>query len=521
MSALVLAVSILAGLASAQDYRDYLCKEIGRPFFRSSDGLVRLARRHAHPIAFARHKPSKTKRILVVGESVAAKLWSAERDALTEAAANAWPGWRIEVLNAGMTAYNSRRIAAVLEEGLAFELDAAIVLSGNNEHDALELCPSLWEGLERKFLRSAIYHRAMRAVERSAEDKIRAVSLARHEFHLRRMVRAARAKGVPIVLATLPANERDLPPAGEAPFSEADFAGAAAALEHGRAAEAARVFERRAAHRPEDAMTLWYLGRAQQAAGAGAAALGSYQEAVHHDPKGDRTSTVRNDLIRRVAKDEGAAVADLERAFREAAGGGPIGGDFLADGVHWYARLNPFVAARLLAALGAPVASPAPAPAASAVRREELLQTLLYGIRNVSYWAGTDQKGALTEVSLALLDRVDREAADWLLELSRSKAKLRPRLASNYWVQDLAADIDQWWPVYLAHVGEMHRRKGKTGLALEFFDHALAASPGRWRTRLWRAISLKALGRGKEAGDELKALEDRRDPVVAAVAAAY
>lgn len=516
---------LIALAASAQDYRDYLCKEVQKPYFRAAAkgpgaATVRMARRLAHDISFDVPKPPRTKRILVVGESVAEKLWSAERDALTEAGAKAWPGWRVEDLNAGMTAYNSRRIAAVLEEGLAYELDAVVVLSGNNEHDALELCPSVYDGLERQFKRSRLY-RTLAGGKRAPEEYARELSLRRHEWQLRRMAKAARAKKTPMALATLPANELDVPPLGEAPFDDGDFARGAAALERGRPVEARRFFERRIARAPSDAMTHWFLARAVEASGDKDAARGFYQEAVHLDPKGDRTSTERNAMIRRVAKEEGAALADLEKAFREAAADRLVGADFLADGVHWHPRLNPFVAARLLSALGAPLSAPPVPAAAPRARREELLTTLLYAIRNASYWAGTDQKGALTEVSVALLGRVDREGGDWLLELSRSKAAMRPKLTANYWVQDLAADQDRWWPVYLAHLGEAYRRMGKAGLAIEFFDHALEASPGRHRTRLWRALALKALGRTREADAELAALASFGDPVVRGVAAAY
>ncbi|MBI5201153.1 MAG: hypothetical protein HY925_06175, partial [Elusimicrobia bacterium] len=172
---------VVALAASAQDYRDYLCKEIQKPFFRVTGknggvATVRMARRLAHDISFDVPKPPKTKRVLVAGESVAEKLWSADHDALTEAGAKAWPGWRVEDLNAGMTAYNSRRIAGVLEEGLEFDLDGAVVLSGNNEHDALELCPSVWDGLERQFMRSKLY-RTLASAKRTPEEHAREPAL--------------------------------------------------------------------------------------------------------------------------------------------------------------------------------------------------------------------------------------------------------------------------------------------------------------------------------------------------------
>ncbi|MBI4423965.1 MAG: hypothetical protein HY554_09575 [Elusimicrobia bacterium] len=524
----------------AQDYRDYLCRETRQPFFRAQGGpegprRVTTRRRLAHPIAFEVPKPPRTRRILVVGESVAAILWEAEGDAVTEAGRRAWPGWSVEHVNAGMTAYNSRRIAAVLEEALAYEPDLAIVLSGNNEHDGLELCPSLWEGVERRFRRST----AFRALEKAFAGKPngreyeRRASLARHEWQLRRMVQAARERSVPIFLATLPPNERDYPPWGEAPWASAAFARGMERLEAGSPEEASLAFGRRLSEEPGDAFAHWYLARALDASGRPEQAREHFAEAVERDARGDRSSRGRNAMIRRVAAEEGAGLADLEAAFRSAAPGGVIGGERLADGVHWYPRFNRFAAAALLssvrrsshcAALGPWDAQAlerfareaAAAQASPERRREELKKVLLYGIRNASYWAATDRLGAVNELPVVLFERVDREDRAWLLELSRGKSALRAQLVKNYWVQDLAEDLDQWWPVYLLHLGEMYRRKGEAALALRFLDQALALSPGRRRVRLWRSLALRALGRDKAAAAELAKLGES-DPVVGAV----
>lgn len=531
---MTLLIALVVALAAAQDYRDYLCVEIKRPFFEeggpSGSRMVRLARRDAHPISFPTPKPPKTRRILVVGESVAAKLRDPKRDALTEAAARAWPGWKVEAVNAGMTAYNSRRIAAVLEEGLAYEPDLLIVLSGNNEHDALEPCPSVWDGLERQFKRTSLYTR-LASEKRSPEEHVRELSLRRHEFHLRRMAGAAKKRGVALLFATLPANERDYPPSGEAGWSDRDFARGMAAAQRRDWKGAAEAFGYTLKRAPGDSFARWFLARALEASGR--PALAEYLAAVRSDPRGDRSSAERNAMIRRVAADEGAGVVDLEAAFRSAAGGGAIGAAYLADGVHWHSRLNPFVAREImrsahgLGAAGlepvdeAAVRAAGPAGPSPRERREELLKSLLYGVRAASYWAGTDRDGAINEVPVAMLDVVDREERAWLLELSKSQAAMRPKLTANFWVRDLAEDQPAWWPVYLLHLGEMYRRKGEPKLALGFFDQALALSPKRRRIRLWRALTLKALDRASEAAAEMKELAASGDPAARSVSSAY
>ena len=539
--------------ASAQDYRHYLCEETRQPFFAESEPAggaraVTARRRLANPVSFEMPKPAKTRRILVVGESVAGILWEKDHDPLTEAAQAAWPGQRVEDVNAGMTAYNSRRIAQVLEEGFKYDPDLAVVLSGHNETDALELCPSFGERVERDFRRSPVFRRLREAFPGKRARGVQydhRVSLARHEFELRRMARSARERGVPLVLATLPANERDYSPGGEAPWQDAEFARAAAAVERGDLAAAARGFQRRVESAPFDPMAHWFLARAldaeaptRGAAGSAARARPHYDEAARWDGRGDRASDDRDAMIRRVAKEEGAAVADLDEAFRKDAPDGAPGGERIADGVHWYRRFNPFVAAVILdaverstfsarfgpwdsKALAARLERGVRATASAQQRREELKKVLLYGIRQASYWGGTDQEGRINELPVTLFDRVDREARGWLLDISASTAAMRPQLVKNYWVQDLEQEEDLWWPIYSAHLAEMYRRKGEPQLALRFFDEALRLSPQRWRWRLWRALALKAAGRAGEARAEALSLKERRDGAVDAVARAY
>ena len=476
-----------------------------------------------------------------MGESVAALLWDKDHDALTEAGEAAWPGRRVEHVNAGMTAYNSRRIAAVLEEGLGYEPDLAVVLSGHNEADALEMCPSMGARLERDFRRSPVFRRLRGAFpgrRARGEEWDREVSLARHEFELRRMAKAARGRGVPLVLATLAANARDYSPSGEAPWADPGFAGGMAALERGDAKAAAGAFKKRADANPRDAMARWFLARASAAGGDLAGAKPHYEAAVELDPRGDRAWASRNAMIRRVAREEGAAVAELDAVFAKDAPGGVPGGELFADGVHWHRRFNPLVAAAILdaverstfsarlgpwdtAALASRLEADAAVQASVDERKEELKKVLLYGLRQASYWAATDDQGRIDELPVTLLERVDRADRERLLALSRSPAAMRPQLVKNYWVQDLEEDLDRWWPVYLAHLGEMYRRKGEPALAVRFFDEALRLSPRRWRTRLWRALALKAAGRGREADAEAAALRALADPVVDSVFRAY
>jgi len=117
---------------------EYFCRQVKQPFFSpagpaAGGTLMRSARPGSIPSEFVLPKPSGTLRVFVAGESAAALLGGANAE-LAAALRRAYPGRRVELINCGMGAYESRRIQGVVEEILDYGPDLLIVLSGNNEN---------------------------------------------------------------------------------------------------------------------------------------------------------------------------------------------------------------------------------------------------------------------------------------------------------------------------------------------------------------------------------------------------
>jgi lysophospholipase L1-like esterase len=284
------------------------------------------------------------------------------------------PDQRVEVLNFGTTAIASFAVMHILDEALAFDPDLVIVYCGNNEFYGAHGVASV-----HAFGRSTTAMSAFRFARRFAavqwitdvqtrrspnaegsprgqtlmeqiigqaqigpDDALRAAATANLERHLAHMVKSCNRRGVPVVVSTLPANERDLAPIGAQPplplelnaaamWQEHMAAGrklansdAAASLAEFRKAEA--IFGRSAALQYVIAQSLAALNRPEEAAAA-------YKLAREWDPMPWRSLPSMNDAIRRVAANC-AMLCDLQAEFAAHSAGGVPDWSLMDDHVH-------------------------------------------------------------------------------------------------------------------------------------------------------------------------------------------
>ncbi len=181
----------------ADELHDYLCKDIHRPFFVvdeiCEDGakVLRTNRREAHRQEFLLPKPSKTKRVFVIGESVAERFGGGEECSLIKFAAQVIPSWKLEYINCGMSAYNTTGIALVLYEILDYQPDVVIIFSGNNESPGgYEYCAKFGH-LSKRY---QILKERLKSLGASPFEIDREISLKNHERKLRNMVVSAKKK---------------------------------------------------------------------------------------------------------------------------------------------------------------------------------------------------------------------------------------------------------------------------------------------------------------------------------------
>jgi tetratricopeptide (TPR) repeat protein len=333
-------------------------------------------------VTFAVNKAAGTFRIFCIGSSASAgwphpanETYSAY---LTTALAKAYPDRAVEVINVSAHAYAAYRQRLILNEVLEHQPDLIIIYSGNNEfierrHYAVETSwrDSLAAAAEKsrlyKVLRGTLPARVLfrdntfDAQKRSnvafeqwskieqlpltlRTDPAQLQKVVQHfEFSIGSMVEAAKARGVPVVLLTVPTNLRHWQPnvsvASVRGEREVEWRGlyqaGRAALLKGDATRATEALTQAAALDPGHAATHYHLAQALEAGGRFAEAYASYDRARDLDANPFRAISSFNDIIRRIAqRSDNVRLVDAERLFQTASQPHTPGFDLFLDYVH-------------------------------------------------------------------------------------------------------------------------------------------------------------------------------------------
>jgi Lysophospholipase L1 and related esterases len=321
-------------------------------------------------------KPADTIRIFCLGSSACAG-WPHPRTEtfsayLQQALETAYPGKKIEVVNAaahGFAAYRTRR---VLDEVLQMEPDAVIVWEGNNEfleernYDppgkiVTDLTRHLrtiqWlrtrltsrtemSGDKFKDIAQTFWKKTHQQSLRLREDPVQFAQVQEH-FHesFRHMVSQSQHYQVPILLCTVPVNLRDWLPTvsynrlgGERREQwQKLYNRARRGLLEGNCPEGIQAMRQAIGLESEHAESYFWLGRLLEADGQKAAAWEAFSKARDLDYNPFRAISSFNEMIRTLAKEndgKGVYLLDLERLFADASKYAAPGFDLFLDYVH-------------------------------------------------------------------------------------------------------------------------------------------------------------------------------------------
>jgi len=333
---------------------------------------------------FPLDKTDNAFRIFVLGGSSAYGFpWGAAQAfpaALEKALAASMPDREVQAINAAGMSYGSHRLRILTHEVLQYEPDLLILYSGHNEfverdlHDRLDAGPPLPAGLRLMLHRWRLYSALHRlivpggpAVTESGDAGNGAAALigldanreystdvawadheivgARFEENLRAIVAAATSAGVPVVLCTMPSNERGWRPnqtTWPGSMSATDRAAAQRAIAAARSANDAQDPQAalRAIADIEGSMDragagAWFeKGRALLALDQVSDAARAFSAARNLDGQPGRATESINNTIESVAGDTAATIAPVELAFRKTAANGIPGFDLFEDYVH-------------------------------------------------------------------------------------------------------------------------------------------------------------------------------------------
>ncbi len=500
---------------NSEEMDDYFCNEIKKPFFKVSGKneageIIVPGRSQGRDFNFMMPKPVGKKRIFIVGESVAALMY--------------WPGCSFvnefisnpEVINCGMGAYDSGRILDVLTEAMEYQPDLMIVLSGNNEM-AMDSCRGLSAEMRRRIRRIRINARKIFAGRKEKEAE-HFVNIKIHEERLRKMAETAKKKNVPLVLCTLPANMSEYPPSGHLPFRIKNFMKAFFLTEAGAFKKAEKIFKTILVKEPRESFAHFYLARTLEKLNKFKEAKEHYQLAIEWDNRFDRVSKERNEMIRKVAKEEGACLADLEKSFMRVSENGIIGGDYIVDGVHWFGKYNDFVILETLKyaseckgaggivkkheTLKLKEMEASDFKKNRSDNKKEVLDIFHYAI---AFMSDDREGGEINERTLMMFDRVYSLDKNFIMKVSKSKDILKKYIKENFWTEIRGPIlVDSWYSDFLHHLAELFRRNGEFKRANENIEKALSLMPERARFSLTKRLIIEGMKKNSTPKDLIK-----------------
>lgn len=344
--------------------------------------------------AFRLPKPADTIRVFMVGGSaikgypqLAAFAPSAF---LEEMLGDAWPEKQVEVINLGTTAVASYPVLEMLRDALKHEPDLIIVYSGHNEFfgaygvaslNTIARTPGLI-ALQHNLRRLGLLQWidglfAGRTPDRPAgamlmeimmarpfigpNDPLRGAAARNLQAHIERMIDHCRSAGVPIIVCTLPSNERGLAPLGTSSDDHLSDEHAAAVLRVMEGTESLIGEDPRTAIEelreavtlaPDHARLHWLLATALHADGRYEDAQKHFISALDLDPMPWRATSSQNDAIRQAAASRNAWLCDVQGVFRRESEGASIGWDLMDDHVHMSLRGQALVAEAIVEKLG-------------------------------------------------------------------------------------------------------------------------------------------------------------------------
>lgn len=310
---------------------------------------------------------------------------------LQEMLGDLFPARPIEVFNAGITAASSFAVARAVEDGVAaLGADLVVVYTGHNELYGVYGAASLAQGgkavwtkrlhyalvqwrlrplvgaligpLGKEWADGPLIEVMSKAGAISASDPRRAQAAANLETNLRDVVAFCRARRIPLVLCTVTSNERGFAPARlEPPLPNeertryVDFL-AQGQREHASTAALTALAQAETLY-TDDAYLHFLRGYHLEQLGHGARARAAYVRARELDPRPWRATAALNEVVRRVAVEEGVLLADVEECFRAHSPAAGVGWELMADHLHPAAVGQVLLARAIVAAL-----KEAPAP---------------------------------------------------------------------------------------------------------------------------------------------------------------
>lgn len=504
--AAALAMAPAAALADSRAHK-YYYEDITEPFFAldpARPGVYRNQRPGSKDSSFAAVKPKDAFRVFVLGGSIASLLQAkGEAGEFAQALRAALPGRKVEVINCGMAGYESYREALIEQEILEHSPDLIVFLTGHNEGIASAPIPIWIMRAQERLSRLAAYRalvKTLRPGEESAVKGGEAAADARDaafERNLTDNLRHARERGVPAAVVVPPRNYREPNEGRPTPYDAAFLPGWLSFLkgDYAGARSAWRASLEGEAESERKAFTWGFIARAEEKLGLLDEARASFDRAAAFD-RAAICGTACQEILRRVARAEGAFLVEADAMFRALAHPRAPGLETFNDRMHWKPRFNCLMSSELIAAMRAQpglgalpwddarvraLKESCPRPGGPGAEDDDL-RTLSYVLMGLSW---PDFSG-LSTVSVFYLDAIRRRRPEWFSDVPALMRKTRNPQTEVYGIS--MAPESQILPRFYWHVGEVRMLDKDFAGAVRDIGKALELDP----SLSWARLSLAA-----------------------------
>lgn len=251
----------------------------------------------------------------------------------------AYPGARLEVINAGGCGYASYRIRLLVCELLRYEPDIFVIYSGHNEFVERRIYREIGKpgkvrvALGRSYLFNALRIALAKVLPAYSKpvlsSELREGFMKRDEeqfslcyehfrFSIRKIIEMGKKRGAEAVLCTLPSNLRVKPKSLKLrldPIDNPHYTRGAGMYAVGKLREAIRELKLSLEHTPDFAGTYWLIGRCYEALGEDSLAMVAFKMSRDKDAFPERATGTINEILRQIAKKLGVPLVDAEQYF--------------------------------------------------------------------------------------------------------------------------------------------------------------------------------------------------------------
>jgi len=486
----------------------------------SGDWVYRTQRSGVFETTFSAVKPRNTKRVFILGESVAADFGSRSSLLLKSELQKYFPSCNFEVVPCMTVGYDSYRVYLILKEIVNYQPDLILLFVGNNSGShlrsglSLTLYAKTWiyRLLDRNFI--------ARSTVQRGENEINSAFLN----DLEQMSKLSRQKKIPLAIFTLPVNFKDLPPSGPGWFFNRNRFMARIAFEKGHWDQAISLLKNQLTGEDKHGNSQIYhaIGQCLERKLKYSQAREYYLKALALEGELSwRCSARKNSIIRETSRKNDLILVDLEKKFISIAPHGLLGDEFFKDNCHWLEPYDKVVIEELISSLQSYLKRQSNSSFGpglwnstyGALADQEALQSarkLLFGETLLAYYclSGISYilQGKEAGLSLYFFNKAVKYIPNLLVKTAISKEKVRRQITENSWVDPVVDRLDASWPEILWQTGEAFREKGNYTLALDFFNRSLKIKGERNNIDpyLLRGLTFFLMGNQKKAIEDWK-----------------